>query len=781
MKIIKNKALNYRLHLFLLLSVAILIFSSPSSGLNYVANGSNWETGNFYNATTSTVFNNGLNVTLGWKPPNLDKGMNLYLTLNISNATQPDSSGQGNSGTVNGANFTANGIVGGAYNFNKSENSYILGNAIGGFDDDNITISMWLYPKGISQNNGQFFDFIPLPSIYIFELSVQGDDFSALATNQSGTAGIKPSCQPWAYDVIGMNTWNFVTFKVTALNNTASNCKVYVNGILKDELNSSLGRIELNNFPTYTVGRGFNGYFNGTIDEVAIYNRSLTSEEILGNYTNYISKGNYTSRAIYFDGFTNWTNISWTTNQPAQTNITMQFRTSNNNVTWSEWFGINGTDFTQQTYFNLSSPSYNLNSSAQYFQFNAKLTTDNNAITPYLTQTIISYVIPSDQIKECPSTLTSRDTLIYNFSVWEEKNLTSITTDFESTFTERISNLSFNVNKYDAHYIPICWYSSNLTTNISVDALIQFQQLSVYPARTYYLIREAINGNSSTINPITKNLYSLFITDASGTKITLFDSANKKVTGFYIFVQKKDITTNSFINVSIMQTDTQGEAFTYLNWYDSLYRFVVYNITNVELTTLQKIIAVNSLSLQLSPTTWADTLKTFNGVTFTPITFNNLTNTYSTTYSAPSSIIRMCLNVIKYSAGKIETLNQTCSTSSSDTLTYTIIRDNATFSASLIGHQSGSDIPSTIDTLINNLAGHPFLAQKLGRYNSVYLVLFVVGTTIALGLGGPPSLIPLLAVTGVSISYLIGLLDTGFFAIITLLIMAFLIYGRLKQ
>lgn len=767
MKIIKNKALNYRLHLFLLLSVAILIFSSPSSGLNYVTNGSNWGTGNFYNATTSTIFSNGLNVTLGWKPPNLDKGMNLYLSLNTSNATQPDSSEQGNSGTVSGATFTTNGIIGGAYDFNGNRGSNISVNA--SFDSySNLTIMAWIKKNSI-QND--YILMLESGVNYKFGLKVNtAGTVSFEATNITNANRLATSTS-----IIQTGSW----FHIVGTKNT-TDISIFVNGVL-ESTNKLSGDLRVLPEGKLDIGNSYWGTFNGTIDEIAYYNRSLTSEEILGNYTNYISKGNYTSRAIYFNGFTNWTNISWISNQPAQTNITMQFRTSNNNATWSEWFGINGTDFTQQTYFNLSSPSYNLNSSAQYFQFNAKLTTDNNAITPYLTQTIISYVIPSDQIKECPSTLTSRDTLIYNFSVWEEKNLTSITTDFESIFTERISNLSFNVNKYDAHYIPICWYSSNLTTNISVDALIQFQQLSVYPARTYYLIREAINGNSSTINPITKNLYSLFITDASGTKITLFDSANKKVTGFYIFVQKKDITTNSFINVSIMQTDTQGEAFTYLNWYDSLYRFVVYNITNVELTTLQKIIAVNSLSLQLSPTIWADTLKTFNGVTFTPITFNNLTNTYSTTYSAPSSIIRMCLNVIKYSAGKIETLNQTCSTSSSDTLTYTIIRDNATFSASLIGHQSGSDIPSTIDTLINNLAGHPFLAQKLGRYNSVYLVLFVVGTTIALGLGGPPSLIPLLAVTGVSISYLIGLLDTGFFAIITLLIMAFLIYGRLKQ
>ena len=63
-----------------------------------------------------------------------------------------------------------------------------------------------------------------------------------------------------------------------------SSINLYVNGVPDNSVLQS-GAIDTNDMPL-SVGRsGFgSNYFNGTIDDVRIYNRSLTAEEILEHY-----------------------------------------------------------------------------------------------------------------------------------------------------------------------------------------------------------------------------------------------------------------------------------------------------------------------------------------------------------------------------------------------------------------------------------------------------------------------------------------------------------------
>jgi len=92
-----------------------------------------------------------------------------------------------------------------------------------------------------------------------------------------------------------------------------------------------------------------NWLFNGTLDEIAIWNRSLSASEI---------KDLYLRGALKLD---------------------VQTRTSNNLEYWSDWSS------------NHTNPSGVVNSSARYLQYRAYFSTENTSNTPYLQWVNISY------------------------------------------------------------------------------------------------------------------------------------------------------------------------------------------------------------------------------------------------------------------------------------------------------------------------------------------------------------------------------------------------------
>jgi hypothetical protein len=60
---------------------------------------------------------------------------------------------------------------------------------------------------------------------------------------------------------------------------------IYVNGVLSDgilsgTIPSSVYNLTTGSLQIGTMGSGFDGWFNGTIDDVRIYNRALSASEI---------------------------------------------------------------------------------------------------------------------------------------------------------------------------------------------------------------------------------------------------------------------------------------------------------------------------------------------------------------------------------------------------------------------------------------------------------------------------------------------------------------------
>ena len=89
----------------------------------------------------------------------------------------------------------------------------------------------------------------------------------------------------WRYvttTIMSTGTWYH---HVVTLESDGRTCKGYLNGV--EEVSQTITNTAFINYSDYAIGRkysGFGNYFNGKISNFKIYNRVLTSSEVLQNY-----------------------------------------------------------------------------------------------------------------------------------------------------------------------------------------------------------------------------------------------------------------------------------------------------------------------------------------------------------------------------------------------------------------------------------------------------------------------------------------------------------------
>ena len=194
---------------------------------------------------------------------NFDEGIGTVLA---------DNSGNNNSGFIYGANW-ANGITGGALEFNGSSD-YVnvpITNSLKIFKDA-VSISAWIYmdklPSDISHSYGPIFD--SDNDAYILYLDRGNEEVRFKVKDDDGDAerpGIHES-------YLSINTWH----NIVGVYN-GHNAMIYLDGNLIDyHSNSDLDTLL---FPNPTgIGHNNSNYFDGKIDEIKIYNRALSPNEV---------------------------------------------------------------------------------------------------------------------------------------------------------------------------------------------------------------------------------------------------------------------------------------------------------------------------------------------------------------------------------------------------------------------------------------------------------------------------------------------------------------------
>ena len=192
-----------------------------------------------------------------------------------------DISGNGNHGTVYGAITVADrfGQENQAYFFDGVDDYIDLGNSTSLNPANLITVSAWVSCSSLKyapvveryephQDSRSFFMTIGSSSsnhsagFYIYDAD------SPLNTNSSGAVDDGPLHQNQVYHLVG-------TYDSSNKNS------FYINGILKSQV-SAIGSIQQSSEIT-TIGGVLNNagkFFHGSIDDIRIYNRALTENEV---------------------------------------------------------------------------------------------------------------------------------------------------------------------------------------------------------------------------------------------------------------------------------------------------------------------------------------------------------------------------------------------------------------------------------------------------------------------------------------------------------------------
>lgn len=212
-------------------------------------------------------------------PLSLRKGLVLCYSFDRDeHGKVTDSSPKKNSGKVLGAQWTAKGKVGGAYKFDGADN--LISSSSPALTQGNFTISAWLKPSNSAATG---------PTQAIFSQGQHGwKRFTCWFTVANGQPGCTlngdglPAPQAPA-GLISENEW--VQFLFVLEGTTGS---IYVNGkeVRTGDMKGFRG-IEFDGtgllnigHSTETINRSPSTWFTGTMDEVMVFNRALTSQEI---------------------------------------------------------------------------------------------------------------------------------------------------------------------------------------------------------------------------------------------------------------------------------------------------------------------------------------------------------------------------------------------------------------------------------------------------------------------------------------------------------------------
>jgi hypothetical protein len=496
------------------------------------------------------------NLTYNWTSPVVVPGDNdLVLLLHFDNRSEfgennsfvYDFSGNGNNGTVSGAVFNrSGGKFAGAFKFDGN-NSYIWSEAYlaGGNPAPNFSISFWFKAESVKDGN------------YI--VAMRDNLLEDAGDIRFYSVGLPPTIRVMAerkksiswMNAVGTTTpqaglWYHVA---VTYDNAADAMKVYLNGV-NDTSSVNSGSGVTSSWDNFSFGSKWNNsgtYFNGTIDEVAIWNRTLSADEILNHYR--LDEGKY----------------YW------KVNATDNLDRGNESLVW---------EFTVDT----TSPAISLNYpgsgavlGSSVINFNWTVT-DNLDTSVLCNLTVGGVVRASDVVSPngtatnySVSGLTSK-TYLWNVTCWDDAtnvntsetrsfaldvtppriNFTAPTPSNDTSTSNTHVDINVSItNASDLDEVKFDWNGTNYTFYDDLVLMFNFDNVSVLGENDSYAVDLSGQGNNGTVNNATFNAtggkyYGAFEFDGDGDYINVSDDDSLDLDTFFIeFWFKPDTTYDS--------------------------------------------------------------------------------------------------------------------------------------------------------------------------------------------------------------------------------------------
>lgn len=229
------------------------------------------------------------NITYNWNGSNytmydnsttlLHMGFNNLSGIGENATSAVDVSSRQRNGTITGAIFNATGRYGGSYSF-MGGNEYIQTDRSFMNNLSTFTVAGWVYVEASGSRIGFFGQNDAVEFGYIDSTTLE------LWTPDGGSVA-------WVINnaIFPQNQWNFVT--VTANNQTAPYLNLYINAISR-ATGGSLTDTFGNSVSNFSIGGRVwdptNNNFTGMIDEVMVFNRTLSADQVYELYTSNLYK-----------------------------------------------------------------------------------------------------------------------------------------------------------------------------------------------------------------------------------------------------------------------------------------------------------------------------------------------------------------------------------------------------------------------------------------------------------------------------------------------------------
>lgn len=248
------------------------------------------------NATTQSATNFEMNVSIteanlnemiyNWNSTNFTAYDDpLILMMNFNNQSNlgensthvADASKYGNNGTVNGsAIWVSTGRYDGAYQFDGIEDKIIIKNDSSLDIMNYLTMSAWINPSSVPASDR----YIIVEKLVVYYLTYDSNKKLAVYWYNTSSPGYHVSdtvinTSEWTHV---LSTWN------------GSDVKLYINGVLDKTIPTNTpGKVDSSKV-LHIGAESTNRYFNGSIDEVRIWNRSLSADEVYQQYASNFRK-----------------------------------------------------------------------------------------------------------------------------------------------------------------------------------------------------------------------------------------------------------------------------------------------------------------------------------------------------------------------------------------------------------------------------------------------------------------------------------------------------------
>jgi len=274
-----------------------------------------------------------------------------------------------NNGTLyNGVARTASGKYGSALQFDGVNDYVDAGSATIGIP---FTVEAWVYATSWPASNA-------IVEVTDGANKRIGLESEGVSNSQSIFYWVNPNYVTWRTSKPNAGQWVHI---VGVINGTSSSDgKIYYNGVAQSASFSSGGSPASPASANIRIGAISSSqyFFNGFIDEVRIYNRTLSAAEINASMNGQVryTSGNYTSLSLDAGAGNEWKNVSAVfSDGGANTSMDMYAAVNNDNLTWA--FALVQANAANNT-------AYHLATAGRYLKIRINEKTINGAYTDRL-------------------------------------------------------------------------------------------------------------------------------------------------------------------------------------------------------------------------------------------------------------------------------------------------------------------------------------------------------------------------------------------------------------